>query len=149
MASSGFVRDRDHSSQRRQEGQEVVELEERLDQLRGQTVDLRLEISRHLSDAELVAFGDDMVAKGMVVDFVQMRSRPWPHTLRLVFDNPEGVGLFWIPAIAILGSLGGLGIVGYTAYKANQFMDSITRNIVPLTMVAAGITLVIAWAFRR
>jgi len=116
----------------------------------GKKVDLSLAIERDLRWEEVVYLGDDLIDKGGDIHLVEMKNTPWPHTLRVVFTQPEeGVGFFWIPAIAIVGTLGGLGIFGYTAYKAGTFMDKLAENLIPIVLILGGTAVLTAYALRR
>jgi hypothetical protein len=121
----------------------------RLEELAGQAVDLQLAIERDLTVDEIQYVGENLVHQGVDVHFVEMRSRPWPHTLRLAFTQPDhGVG-FLLPLLAIAATLGGVGIFGYTAWKAGTLMDKITENLIPIIMITSGTIILSAYALRR
>lgn len=116
----------------------------------GTRLDLYMGIERSLSDNELQAFADGVAHQGVEIEFAEMGSGPWPNTLRMIFTRPnrEGYG-FLLPVIVILGTLGFLGISGYLGFKLGNVIDAVSKYIIPLSLVAAGVTLLGFWVYRK
>ena len=107
----------------------------------GQKVELLIGIDKDLAGAELATLQNSLLQSGLqLLSPIQIGSYPWPNTLRLRFRRPASSGqvgfIPLIPPIAII--LAGLGVAVFLGWEVNKVIDAITRNLVPITLIAVG-----------
>jgi len=110
----------------------------------GDKLMLEIALPRTLSYDELVHVGDEL-AKGIEVHSVRSPS----NKLQVSFTNPAkvtGYALFWLPIIGILAAL---GITGYLTWKVGTIPESISKNIVPITIALIAGGVVIAYVLSK
>lgn len=115
----------------------------------GDRVDLYLSLPRSLSDSETQYVADALYDYGVDVQFTEMLTAPYPSTLRIVFTRPsrtEGYAIAFLPIIPILAAIG-IGV--FLAWKTGQFIDTIAKNIIPLTLIFVGGGITLAWVLRQ
>lgn len=117
----------------------------------GQTVELFIGIGRDLSIDELSAVQERFAQGGLkLLSPLAIGASPWPNTLRLVFANPEeppGVGfILALPlAVLVIGALGVVGIGAFLGFKLGNVVDSLAKNLLPITLITVGGLIV--WGF--
>ena len=111
----------------------------------GSLLYLDLSLPRPLTREEAQKIGEELAGRGIDVRSVASSG----NTLRIKFVNPPsvaGYALAWLPILAILG---GLGITGYLTWKVGTIPEAIARNIVPVTAMVVGATVLIAYILSR
>ena len=99
--------------------------------------ELRAYLFNPLSQEEIDQLQADLIAKG--VQLVEpltetIDARPTLYIKALKPAATEGVGLFWIPAIALLG----IGVLGYGLYRLPTVMTSFANMIIPVGLLVIG-----------
>lgn len=111
----------------------------------GSLLHLDLSLPRPLTREEAQKVGEELAGRGIDVRSVSSSG----NNLRIKFINPpsvSGYALAWLPILAILA---GLGITGYLTWKVGTIPDAIARNIVPVTAMLIGGTVLVAYVLSR
>lgn len=103
----------------------------------GDKLMVSIPISGNISQYTLEQVGSELANRGIDVHSISMSG----DSIDILFTNPPkvtGTSFAWLPLFAVLGII---GVIAMGTWTIQSVVNSITDNIIPLTIVIGGLTL--------
>jgi len=103
----------------------------------GDKLMVSIPVSGNISQYTLEQVGSELANRGIDVHSISMSG----DSIDILFTNPPkvtGTSFAWLPLFAVLGII---GVIAMGTWTIQSVVNSITDNIIPLTIVIGGLTL--------
>ena len=119
----------------------------------GQRGELILGVPNPMGGDQLATLQAYLQSKGFMATVDFGSTSDWSNAVRINFKRPSRSEYAFLPlalppAALIIAALGVVGVTGILGFKLGNVLDSLSRNLVPIAVIAAGAMVLIATVKR-